>query len=113
VFQRAYVTDASLPPRTEPPTAVGAPLTVDLATPSGTAHWTVRPGDVSWAPRSISLTLPRPVPRGSQVSLRLRTTASDGCYGVLIGPGHTGRYSAVVGGTTKVAPGVQLVLDTR
>lgn len=111
VFQRAYVTDPSLPARTQPPTAVDAPLTVDLVTPSGTAHWTVGPGDVSWAPRSISLTLPRPVPRGSQVSLHFRTTASDGCYGVLIGPGTAGRYSAIAGGTSHVAPGAHLVLD--
>ena len=113
VFQRAYVTDPSLPARTQPPTAVDAPLTIDLVTPDGTAHWTVRPGDVSWAPRSISLTVPRPVTRGSLVSLRFRTTAADGCYGVLIGPGHAGHYSAVVGGARRVAPGAQLVRDNR
>ena len=124
VFQRGYVTDPRLPAQTQPPTAINAVLTVDLSGPAGTDHWTIRPSDVSWAPRSVTLTLPKPVRGGSRVSLRLRTAASDGCHGVLIGsaadpeadigqPGDAIRYAAIVGGVPRVAPGVRLLLDPR
>ena len=115
VFQRAYVTDPALPARTQPPTAVGSPLMIDLVTPHGVDHWTVRAGDVSWAPREVTLTLPRAVPAGSRVALRLWTAASDGCYGVLIGSAagspDAGRYSALVGGVRRPAPGVRLLVN--
>jgi hypothetical protein len=113
VFQRGFITDPRVPAPTQPPTAIDAPLTVELATPQGTDHWTIQPGDVSWAPKSVTLTLPRTVKGGSRVTLRLHTAASDGCFGVLIESSTGDGYSAIVNGEQRAAPGVRLVFRFR
>jgi hypothetical protein len=68
-----------------------------------------RPDAVSWAPRSVPVRLSKPVAGGDHVQLRLRTRATDGCYGVLIGSAPDSRYAAVVDGRTKRAPRVQML----
>jgi hypothetical protein len=117
VFQRADVTDPALAPRVQPPTAVDAPLRVELVRPGGVDRWMIQPGAVSWAPRSVTVRLPRPVAGGARVGLRLATGATDGCYGILAGPATgdsvpalgKGRYAAVAGGRTTVAPTARML----
>ncbi|MGA8114618.1 MAG: family 43 glycosylhydrolase, partial [Actinocatenispora sp.] len=113
VFQRAYLTSGMLFPSVQPPTAVDGNLTVRLSTPHGRQRWTFRPGDVSWAPRSVTLHLRRPVPAGTRVALRFGTAATDGCYGVLVVPtvgGADDRYEAIAGGRVTPAPDARLLL---
>ncbi len=119
VFQRARVPSPMLNPPVQPPTQVDRPLTVRLTTPTGTRHWEFRPGAVSWAPRSVDLRLRRPVPAGSTVTLRLSSTATDGCYGVLVAPVRQhgaasldGWYAAVRNGRTVTAPGARMQFGT-
>jgi hypothetical protein len=103
VIQRATVTDPSFPAKIHEPTAVNAPLTIELITGSGTRRWTIPATEVSWAPRAIA------VPVSGHGRLRLRTTATNGCYGVLVHPARTGRYAAIVDGVTRPAPGAGMV----
>lgn len=120
VYQRAYVTDPMLAPKDEPPTAVNAPLTVELTGPDGTRRTTVRASEVSWAPASVAVRLPRPVRAGAELTLRLRTTATDGCYGVLVDAAGApmpaqadvsgDRYGAVENGRPRPAPGARMLL---
>jgi hypothetical protein len=104
VFQRATVTDPSFPAQIHEPTAVNAPLTIELTGPHGLRRWTIPARQVSWAPRTITL------PASGYVRLRLLTTATDGCYGVLVHPAgrDDGRYAATVNGRTTVAPGASM-----
>jgi hypothetical protein len=125
VFQRAYVTSPALAPATQPPTALNAPLTIELSSARGSVTRTLTPESVSWAPAGVTLQLPRPIPGGTAVRLRLRTEATDGCYGVLVtakpgptalhpGPAPDARYGAVERGQAKPAPEAQMfAVSTR
>jgi hypothetical protein len=69
---------------------------------------------ISWAPRSVPLNLP--TPSSGAISVSLTTKATNGCYGVLVGPAtsalRSGVYSAVEKGARRDAPGAQMVLST-
>lgn len=112
VFQRT--TAANIDTRTGPRT-LNAPLTVELSAPSGViAHATIDPDGVSWAPRSVTLRLPEPAARSEQVALRLSTQATNGCYGVLVGPRTpalpNGTYRAIENGHPTTAAGAQMLV---
>lgn len=100
VFQRVYMTNPRYLPAVQPPVAVDAALSVELSVGGNTQRWLFRPDQISWAPRSATLRLPVPVPAGTRVALRLQTSATDGCYGVLVG-------------ATGTAPGIGILFHTR
>jgi hypothetical protein len=83
VFQR---TD-NLGPFSQDALVMNAPLTVDVDLPNG-AHTatTFQPStDLSWAAEDINVPLPRGA--GAQrATVTLTTTATNGCYGVLVTP---------------------------
>jgi hypothetical protein len=103
VFQRATVTDPSFPAKIHEPTTVNAPLIIELITAHGTRRWTIPATEVSWAPRTIA------VPVSAHGRLRLRTAATNGCYGVLVHATRTGSYAAIVDGVTRPAPGAGML----
>jgi hypothetical protein len=66
---------------------VNAPLIATLELPDGTEEiWTIDPRTVSWSPRSVPLNLSRPYRGGGQFKLTLKTAATNGAYGVAVGP---------------------------
>lgn len=116
VFQRVYVTNPMMAPTTQPPTRLDAPLTVELSSAAGSVTRTLPPESVSWAPDGVALHLPKPIPGGTSVRLRLATRATDGCYGVLVdakrdataGFLRDAGYRAVEDGRVEPAPDARM-----
>ncbi|HEX5474095.1 MAG TPA: hypothetical protein VFX12_05465 [Vicinamibacterales bacterium] len=115
VFQRT----TNLGPEDQDPIMNGD-LKVRVDLPSGQRVSAVfPPRSVSWAPRSVAVTLPRPVRKPGAIAVTLTTTATSGCYGVVVGRATaalpSGVYSATENGVRREAADAQMVLsiDTR
>ncbi|MFS2214108.1 family 43 glycosylhydrolase [Telluria sp. Tellsp104] len=66
---------------------MNAPLVATLELPDGTTQtWSLDPRTVAWAPHVIPLNLTRPFKGGGRFTLRLSTSATNGGYGVAVGP---------------------------
>jgi len=95
---------------------MNAPLEVSVTVPSGRRDSVAfSPESVSWAPRSVVLTLPTSrLPRGV-ITVTLATRATNGCYGVVVGAATSllanGSYSAITSGGRKAAPRAELVME--
>lgn len=112
VFQRT----TNLGPE-EQDAVMNAGLDVRVDLPSGrsvTAGFA--PESISWSPRSVAVNLPTPLRTAGAIIVSLTTKATNGCYGVIVGPTtsalHSGVYSATENGVHHDAPGAQLVLAT-
>lgn len=82
---------------------VDAPLLATLELPNGKIErWTIDPRTVSWSPQKLALNLSRPFRGGGKMTLRLETAASNGGYGVAVGPAWpAGQFAHVEGGQAK------------
>lgn len=102
---------ASSPPQ-DP--MVNAPLTATLTLPNGRKHtWKLDPRTIAWSPQQIPLTLPKAYKGGGRFTLTLTTSATNGGYGVAVGPALPGGvYQHVEGGTAKSFASASMALKT-
>ncbi|MER7795066.1 family 43 glycosylhydrolase [Streptomyces sp. NPDC097640] len=73
---------------------------------------TIKPSAVSWAPERVDVPLPKKL-RGQKLTVTLTTTASNGCYGVLVHPATVtapAAYSVLRAGVPKASPGAGLLI---
>ncbi len=94
---------------------VNAPLRATLELPDGRSHsWMIDPRTIAWSPQRIPLTLPKTYTGGGQFTLTLSTVASNGGYGVAVGPQRLqeGVYQHVENGTATTFPGASMALTT-
>lgn len=114
VFQRTVAANPD-PDNATDPRVLDAPLDIQLSASDGVlAHQSVAADSVSWAPRSVTLKLAAPPTQREQVTLRLTTQATKGCYGVLVGSKTDdlpdGAYQGVEDGQAKPAPDAQMLV---
>jgi len=93
---------------------VNAPLLATLTLPDGSVRqWTLDPRAISWAPSQVALNLERAFAGGGEFILTLSTNATNGSYGVAVGPALPGGvYQHVVSGTAKTFPNASMFLRT-
>lgn len=96
---------------------MNAGLHVHVDLPTGqSASVAFPPQSISWSPRAVSVRLAAPLQTPGMITVRLTTTATNGCYGVIVGAATSalpsGVYTAVVNGVADDIPGTQLVLAT-
>lgn len=103
VFQRGYVTDPRFPARVQPPTHINRALSVRLNSTAGRQQWSFAATDISWSSRAIVLHVRHPIRAHTRITLQLRTSATDGCYGDLVVPHRSGSYAAIENGHAERA----------
>lgn len=93
---------------------VNASLDAELTIGAKTYRWSIDPRQVSWAPKRVPLNLPEALPRSGRTTLTLSTTATNGSYGVAVGPSAQPRteYAHVSDGTKRTYNGAGLLLTT-
>lgn len=94
---------------------VNAPLEAELTLPNGKKHtWTLDARTIRWAPQQVALNLPEPVTGGGTFSLKLSTKATNGGYGVAVGPKlKNGKYKHVgIDGSVREFPNAGIMLRT-
>jgi hypothetical protein len=95
---------------------VNAPLLATLQLPDGRSYdWVIDPRTVAWAPEKVVLNLPKAFHGSGRVTLTLSTTATNGGYGVAVGPKGTllnGQYTAIKAGTPSDLPRAEMLLST-
>jgi hypothetical protein len=112
VFQRT----TNLGPE-EQDAIMNAGLNIRFDLPTGASVTAAFPPEsISWSARSVALKLPTALRSSGAVTLTLTTTATNGCYGAIIGAAtsalRSGVYSAVENGVRDEADGAQMVLST-
>lgn len=96
---------------------MNAELDARMDLPSGESIRTVfAPQSISWAPKSVVLKLPRDLRTAGPITITLTTKATNGCYGVIVGPTtaalRSGVYGTVAGDMRHDVSGAQMVLST-
>jgi hypothetical protein len=96
---------------------MNAGLNVRVDLPSGASMSRAFPPEsISWSPQSVVLNLPSPLRTPGTIAVSLTTTATNGCYGVMVGSATpalpSGVYTAIDDGVPHDAAGAQLVLAT-
>ncbi|MBI5719125.1 MAG: family 43 glycosylhydrolase [Burkholderiales bacterium] len=84
-----------------------APLRATLELPDGQIYsWSIDPHNVAWAPHRVPLNLPTPFTGGGRIKLTLSTSATNGSYGVAVGPSTLtdGQYAVTSSGVSKGYP---------
>lgn len=114
VFQRTPDTSrGTWAPVNEP--MLNAPLDATLELPNGeTYSWSIDPLHVSWSPHQLPLNLPTTFKGAGEVSLTLSTTATNGGYGVAVGPNthENGEYIVTRSGTAVPYPAAGMYFTT-
>jgi hypothetical protein len=93
---------------------VNASLDATLTVGGKTYRWSIDPRNVSWAPKRVPLNLPESLPRSGRATLVLSTTATNGGYGVAVGPSTLprGQYAHVANGVETAFSGAGMLLTT-
>lgn len=94
---------------------VNQPLHAKLTLSNGlTYDWTIDAGQVSWSPHMIPLNLPKAVAGPLTATLTLATTATNGAYGIAVGPNRLPQSEFAVNrdGSSTAYPNSGMYLTT-